>query len=139
MSLFPRAVPLPMHTVVWLIREVVTRVFRKSGSSTSAGGRPFLIITSLQHSTNSEWVGVLVNTVCPLSRHQHYLLERDPQECFHNLQPTTGSVLTIHPLLDAKSFCHSPCGCGFLAELPRNGSDEDHVMVVAGPHLITMS
>ena len=94
------------------------------------GGRPFLIITSLQHSTNSEWVGVLVNTVCPLSRHQHYLLERDPQECFHNLQPTTGSVLPMQPLLEAKSFCHSPSGHRFLTALPRNGSDEDHTMLV---------
>jgi hypothetical protein len=35
-------------------------------------GRPFLIITSLQHSTNSVWVGVLIRTVCPWSRHWRF-------------------------------------------------------------------
>ncbi len=45
-SLFLKALPLPMHTVVWPIREVVTRAFRKRGSSTRVGGRPFLIIAS---------------------------------------------------------------------------------------------
>jgi hypothetical protein len=64
------------------MREVVTRVFRKSGSSTRAGGRPFLIITregrpfliivSLQHSTNSSWVDVLIRTVCQLPRHGRF-------------------------------------------------------------------
>ena len=71
-SLFPRAFPLPMHTAVWPIREVVTRAFRKSGLSTRAGERPHLIIASLQHSTNSAWVGGLVRTVCPLPRHGRF-------------------------------------------------------------------
>ena len=63
---------LPMHTDVWPMREVVTRDFRKSGSSTRAGARPFLIIASLQHSTNTLWVGVLVSTVCQLQRHGRF-------------------------------------------------------------------
>jgi hypothetical protein len=37
--------------------------------------------------------------------YRHYLLQRDPQECLHNLQPTTGSVLSMLPLLQANSFC----------------------------------
>ena len=53
-------------------REVVTRAFRKSGLSTRAGERPHLIIASLQHSTNSAWVGGLVRTVCPLPRHGRF-------------------------------------------------------------------
>jgi hypothetical protein len=63
---FLRAVPFPIHTAVWPIREVVTRTFRKSGSSTRVGGRPFLIITSRDETipdnhlaptfyTNSSW------------------------------------------------------------------------------------
>ena len=43
--------------------------------------------------------------------HRHYLLQRHPQECLYNLQPTTGSVLPMQPLLQSKYFCHSPCGC----------------------------
>ena len=46
-SFFPRAVPLPMKTTVWPMREVMTRAFRKSGSTTRAWGRPFLIIEML--------------------------------------------------------------------------------------------
>jgi hypothetical protein len=52
--------------------EVVTRSFRKSGSSRRAGGRPFLIISSLEHSTKSAWVGVLISTVWPLPRHGRF-------------------------------------------------------------------
>ncbi len=40
--------------------------------------------------------------------HRHHLFQRDPKECLHNLQPKSGCVLTIHPLLEAKCFCHSP-------------------------------
>ncbi len=64
-SLFPSAVPLPMHTDVWPMWEVVTRDLRKRGSSTRTGGRPFLIMSSLQHPTNLAWVGVLISiTFC---------------------------------------------------------------------------
>ena len=54
-----------------------------------------------------------------------YLLE-DPQECLHNLQRTTGSVLPMYPLLKTKSFCHSSYGCG-----PHDvGSDPLHFVTV---------
>jgi hypothetical protein len=71
-SLFPSAVPLPTHTADCPIRAVVKRVFRKRGSSTSEGLRPFLIIASLQHSSNSAWLGCFVSVVCPLPRHWHF-------------------------------------------------------------------
>ena len=67
-SLFPSAVPFPMCTVDCPIRVVVTRVFRKRGSSTTEGLRPHLIIVSLQHSSNSAWLGCFVRIVCPLPR-----------------------------------------------------------------------
>ena len=50
------------------IRTVVTRVFRKRGSSTTEGLRPHLIIVSLQHSSNLVWLGCFVSIVCPLPR-----------------------------------------------------------------------
>jgi hypothetical protein len=62
--------------------------------------------------------------------HRNYLLQRDPQECRHNLPPTTGSVLPMHALLQTKSFCRSSCASGFLPELPRNVFYEDHSMLV---------
>ena len=54
---------------------------------------PFLMSASLQHSTNSTWIGVLISTVCPLPRHGRFAsvlpaATRDPQECQHDLQPT---------------------------------------------------
>ncbi len=67
-SLFPSAVPVPMHTADCPIRAVVTRVFRNRGSSTREGLRPFLIIASLQHSSNSAWFGGFDSIVCPLPR-----------------------------------------------------------------------
>jgi hypothetical protein len=36
-SLFSSVIPLPTHTTYWPIRTVVTRVFRKRGSSTHLG------------------------------------------------------------------------------------------------------
>ncbi len=45
--------------------KVVTRAFR---SSTREGLRPFLIIASLQHSSNSAWLGGFVSIVWPLPR-----------------------------------------------------------------------
>jgi hypothetical protein len=54
------------------IRTVVTRVFRKRGSSTREGLRPFLIIASLQHSSNSTWLGCFVSIVCPLPSHWRF-------------------------------------------------------------------
>ena len=83
------------------------------------GGRPFLIITSFQHFTNSSWVSVLVSTVCPLPRHGHFSsvfppATRSTMDAFHrhyllkhNLLPTKGSVLSNQSLLSTKSFCLS--------------------------------
>jgi hypothetical protein len=66
--------------------------------------RPFLIIVSLRHSTNSVCVGVLISTVCPLSRHGRFpsalpLASTSKGECLHNLQPKSGCVFPIHSLL----------------------------------------
>ncbi len=49
--------------------KFVMSTFRKRASSTRIGGRPFLIMTSLPHSTNSgAWFGrvSLISTVCLL-------------------------------------------------------------------------
>ncbi len=126
MSLFPRAVPLPMHTVVWPMREVVTRTFRKSGSSTRAGGRPFLIIVSrgetipdnrltptfykltLGRCSHQNSLPVAMGAF-----HRHYLLYRHPHECLHNLQLTSGCVLSMHSFLETKSVCRSSCAPDF--------------------------
>jgi hypothetical protein len=47
--------------------------------------------------------------------HRYYLLYRHPQECLYNLQLTSGCVLPMHSLLQAKSVCHSPCDPDFKA------------------------
>ena len=62
--------------------------------------------------------------------HRYFLVQRDPQECLHDLQPTSGYVLSMHPLLEAKSFCRSSCVHGLLTTLPKNAFEEDHSMLV---------
>ena len=62
--------------------------------------------------------------------HRHYLLHRHAQECLYNLQPKSGCVLPMDPLLEAKCFCRSPCVCGFLPTLPRNVFYENRTMLV---------
>ena len=37
-------------------------------------------------------------------KQKNFSLLRDPQECRYDLQPTSGYVLLMHPLLEAKSF-----------------------------------
>ncbi len=83
-SVFPSAVPFPMHTVDCPIRAVVTRAFRNRGSSTREGLRPFLIIDSLQHSSNSVWFGGFVSIVCPLPR-QGRFASALPSTHFHRI------------------------------------------------------
>jgi hypothetical protein len=73
------------------------------------GGRSFLIIVSFQHSTNSDWVGVLVriySTVWPLPRHGRFpsvfLRVTKFTECLYNLQPT----IPLHkPLFTRMVWC----------------------------------
>ncbi len=134
MSLFSRVVPLPMHTAVCPMREVVTRAFRKSGSSTRAGGRPFLIIPSLQHSTISAWVGVLISTVCPLPRHGRFpsALPAASTCTGVSAQPPTDIRLRFADTFASASkfFCRLPCESGFLPALPENGFYEDHETLV---------
>ncbi len=133
-SLFPRAVPLPMYTAVCPMREVLTRAFRERGSSTRAGGRPFLIIVSLQHSTNSDWVGVLISTVCPLPRHGHFpsALHATSTCTGMSAQPPTDIRLRFADTFASanKVFCRWPCARGFLPALPENGFYEDHTTLV---------
>ncbi len=63
------------HTDDCPIRSVVTRSFRKRGSSTR-------------------------------DLHQHCLLHTDPQRCLHVLQPPSGSVFSMYPLLQARTSYH---------------------------------
>jgi hypothetical protein len=121
-SLFPSAVPLPIHTDVWPMWEVVTRDLRKRGSSTRTGGRPFLIMSSLQHSTNLAWVGVLISiTLCN---------EIQRSVCTTSTETELSLRFAEDPLLEVTCFCHSTCMRGFLTALPRNVFYEDHAMLV---------
>jgi hypothetical protein len=110
----------------------VTRAFRKRGSSTRAGGRPFLIIASLQHSTNSAWVGVLISTVCPLPRHGRFpsALPASSTCTGVSAQPPTEIRLRFADAFasGSKVFCHVMRGC--QSALPENGSYEDHATLV---------
>jgi hypothetical protein len=115
-----------MHTAVWPMREVVTRAFRKSGSSTRVGGRPFLIIASRGETIPDNH---LVPTFYKLTLgrcshknsltvvmgvfHRLYLMYRHPHECLHNLQLTSGCVLPMRSLLETKSVCLSSCALDF--------------------------
>jgi hypothetical protein len=114
------------------MREVVTRAFRKSGSSTRAGGRPFLIIASLQNSTNSAWVGVLISTVCPLPRHGRFpsALPAASTCTGVSAQPPTEIRLRFADAFASASkvFCRAMRGC--LPALPENGSYQDHATLV---------
>ena len=134
------------HTSVCPMREVVTRAFRKSGSSTRAGGRQFLIIASrgeersfliiasLRHSTKSAWVDVLIRTVCPLPRHGRFpsALPAVSTPTGASAQPPTDIRLRFaDAFASASKVCLSLAMCpGFLPALPRNVFYEDHAMLV---------
>jgi hypothetical protein len=105
-SLFPSVVPLSIHTADCPIRSVVTRVFRKRGSSTREGLRPFLIIASLQHSSNS----------ARLLRQYSLSLAQTLALCISIVFSTQIHILVcmssnrrqvaFFPLLQARSSCH---------------------------------
>ena len=103
-SLFPSAVPFPMRTADCPIRAVVTRAFRKRGSSTTEGLRPHLIIASLH--------------------------------CLHTLQPTSSSVFSMHPLLQARSSYQIASWRVLWPVLPRNGFCSGHAMLIVILHTL---
>jgi hypothetical protein len=112
LSLFPSAVPLPMHTADCPIRAVVTRPFRKRGSSTTEGLRPHLIIASLQYSWNSAWLGLYV------------------------LQPPSGSVCSMYPLMQAMTSYHIASWRVLRLVLPKNGFSSGLTMLIVIRHTL---
>ncbi len=96
--------------------------------------RQFLIITSLQHSTNSTWVGVLISTVCPLSRHGRFPSVLPAASTSTGVSNTTSNRNQV-------AFCRCIRFCkesifvtgharGFPSGLPENGFYEDHTTLV---------
>ena len=68
--------------------------------------------------------------------HQHCLLHTDPQHCLHDLQPPSGCVLSMHPLLQARTSCHIASWCVLRPALPKNGFYSGHAMLIVILHTL---
>ena len=140
-----KTVPLSMHTVVCPIRVVVTRVFRKSGSSTRAGGRPFLIIAwRVETIPDNHLAPTFYKISLGPCSHQNSLSVADETWALSigipdvststgaSAQPPTDIRLRFADVFaSASKVCLSLTMCpGFQPALPRNVFYEDHSMLV---------
>ncbi len=66
--------------------------------------------------------------------HQCCLLYTDPQHCLYVLQPTSGCVFSMHPLLSASTSYHIASWCVLRLVLPRNGFCSGHSMLIVILH-----
>ena len=66
----------------------------------------------------------------------HCFLHTDPQHCLHTLQPRSGSVFSMHPLLQARSSYHIASWRVLRPELPRNGFCSGHAMLIVILHTL---
>ncbi len=68
--------------------------------------------------------------------HQRCLLHTDPQHCLHILQPPSGCVFSMHPLLQARTSCHIASWRVLRTVLSKNGFYSGHTMLIVILHTL---
>jgi hypothetical protein len=68
--------------------------------------------------------------------HQHCLLHTEPQHCLNDLQPPSGCVVAMHPLLQTRTSCHMVSWRVLRSALSKNGFYSDHAMLIVILHTL---